>query len=168
MAGVDESGIYTSTDRGDSWRKLPGAGLPDPGRVISLAVDAGNAAAMHAGAGTDVDPGIYRSSDGVPDRLQPNVASLPSTAGYFTTIAAPEGTRLKGVAAVANPSPAGVPPGISFPFGFFRFSLAAPASGGGATATMFLPSAAASPPTMASGRRRRRRRRTGTASPSTR
>lgn len=209
VSGVDDSGVYTSTDGGESWRRLPGVGLPDPAAVLSVEVDPSDPNVMYAGAGRDVDPGIYRSSDGgatwnsisdgldsrtvwhlaidprtpgrllagtrsgvyeitldasdsdgdgvtdfvengapfagdgnrdgVPDRLQPHVASLPSTAGYFVTIAAPEGARLKGVAAVPNPSPASVPPGISFPFGFFRFSVVGLASGGSATATMLLP-----------------------------
>jgi hypothetical protein len=62
--------------------------------------------------------------DGVPDRLQSNVASLRSPVnGQFVTFASPTGTQLHNVVAVDNAAlPAG-PAGVAFPFGSFEFRL---------------------------------------------
>jgi hypothetical protein len=49
------------------------------------------------------------NSDGVVDRRQPHVTSLPNAAGAYLTIEAPSGSALADVRAIPNPSPAQCP-----------------------------------------------------------
>jgi hypothetical protein len=80
------------------------------------------------------------NGDGIPDNQQDNVASLPdATDGNYVTLASPSGTALVQVTAAPNPSPSDAPANVSFPVGFFHFSVAGPAPGGATTVTMFLP-----------------------------
>lgn len=60
--------------------------------------------------------------DGIPDRLQPNIVSLPNASnGEFLTLLAPPGQILSGVHAV-DPSTLPDPPsGLGFPFGLVGF-----------------------------------------------
>jgi len=71
------------------------------------------------------DPSYDGNHDGTPDYQQPNVASLPAAGGgaAYVTLAVPGPLTLSGVAAVGNPSPSDSPPGVSFPFGFFAFTV---------------------------------------------
>jgi uncharacterized repeat protein (TIGR01451 family) len=79
----------------------------------------------------NVENGAPNGGDGngdhIPDSQQDNVASLPdSTDGGYVTLASAAGTELVDVAAVRNPSPNDIPPGLDFPLGFFHFRLFGP------------------------------------------
>ncbi len=64
------------------------------------------------------------NGDGMPDRDQMNVASIPNAVdGSYLTIVSPQGTRLVDVRVEANPDPANSPPGVQFPFGFVHFTV---------------------------------------------
>ena len=70
------------------------------------------------------------NSDGIPDRDQVNVASIPNAIdGSYLTIAAPPGTRLENVDVFENPDPANSPRGVLFPFGFVSFEVSGLAPG---------------------------------------
>ncbi len=93
-------------------------------------------------AGTD--PAYDGNNDGTADRLQTNVASLPtSTGSYYVTLASPDGTSLSNVQAVGNPSPGNAPSGVQFPYGFFDFNINGLTPGGATTVTLYLPAGAA-------------------------
>ncbi len=78
------------------------------------------------------------NGDGLPDRKQDNVATLPSlTTTQHVTIAVPEPLRLRNVRAVPSPTPE-PPPGL-FPFDFFEFEIHGLPPGGVATATLYFP-----------------------------
>ncbi|HLF77068.1 MAG TPA: choice-of-anchor U domain-containing protein [Dehalococcoidia bacterium] len=96
------------------------------------------------------------NQDGTPDSAQASVTSLPnagssatllsgllraarttsataaSSTGYATLVS-PAGTTLLNVAAVPNPSPSNSPAGVSFPIGFFQFTVQGLAPGASAT-----------------------------------
>jgi hypothetical protein len=77
------------------------------------------------------------NNDGIPDRDQNNVASLPNAVdSEYVTLASPDGTSLSDVHAVGNPSPGDAPPGVDFPVGFFEFTVVGIAPGGNATVTL--------------------------------
>ena len=87
---------------------------PTDGDGVDPAVEDG---APHGGDGND---------DGIPDRLQPSVTSLPNAVdGQYVTFVAPEGSVLSGVMAVADPSGGALPPGVLFPVGSFSFTVTA-------------------------------------------
>ena len=79
------------------------------------------------------DPAYDGNHDGIPDYQQSNVASLPANGGggggnwpqgiAYATLAVPPPLTLSGVSVVGNPSPSDSPPGASFPFGFFVFTV---------------------------------------------
>lgn len=76
------------------------------------------------------------NGDGVPDRHQPDIASMPSAVdGRFLTLAAPPGGRLQGVHALDLPDPEGAPADVSFPAGFVSFQVSVEP---GTTVTMVL------------------------------
>jgi hypothetical protein len=80
------------------------------------------------------------NGDGIPDVQQDNVASLPDAAdGSYVTLVSPQGTGLIAVSARANPSPKDAPANVTFPEGFFGFSVAGVQLGGSTTVTMLLP-----------------------------
>jgi hypothetical protein len=84
------------------------------------------------------------NGDGLPDRLQGNVATLVTyDNAYYVTLAAPGGMMLSNCRAMANPSPSDAPQDVVFTYGFFQFTLNGISVGGGATLTMHLPSGAA-------------------------
>ena len=83
----------------------------DSDGVLDLIEDA----APHGGDGNE---------DGVADRLQPHVASLPShIAGQYATLVAPEYAKLEGVLVRDNPDTGSAPEGIDFNVGFFEFRV---------------------------------------------
>jgi len=91
------------------------------------------------GPGGD-NPTYDGNSDGLPDRLQANVASLHTAVGQgYATVAVPAGCVLSGVTSEANPSPADVPPGVDFPYGFLGFDITGLVPGSATTATLYLP-----------------------------
>ncbi|WP_183061672.1 choice-of-anchor U domain-containing protein [Motilibacter peucedani] len=96
---------------------------PSDGDGVSPATEDG---APHGGDG---------NSDGIPDRLQPGVASLPAAngAGYVTFVASP-GSVLQDVHTTA-PAP-GAPAGVRLPVGAFSFSVTASPT---ATVQLLLP-----------------------------
>ncbi len=62
--------------------------------------------------------------DGIADRLQNDVASLPNSAdASYVTLVSTVGNPLTGVAAIANPSPVDAPSGVIFPAGLFDFTV---------------------------------------------
>lgn len=62
--------------------------------------------------------------DGTPDWLEDHVASLHNAGGgHYVTIEAPEGTTLQDVWTSQNPSDGDFPPGVTFPAGFFGFTV---------------------------------------------
>jgi len=70
----------------------------------------------------------------------PNVASLPNADnGSYVTLASPTGTTLADVQAISNPSPADAPAGVTFPIGFFSFTVQGVTPGGSTTVTLSLP-----------------------------
>jgi uncharacterized repeat protein (TIGR01451 family) len=80
------------------------------------------------------------NGDGTPDRQQPHVAALPNAVdGRYVALVASPGAVLSGVRPVANPDPANSPPGITFPLGFFEFSVTGISPGDAAAVTMHLP-----------------------------
>jgi VCBS repeat-containing protein len=80
------------------------------------------------------------NNDGIADSQQPNVTSLPNSAdASYVTLETPPGTSLAEVEAVANPSPADAPEGITFPVGFLDFSIDDVAAGAVTTMTLYLP-----------------------------
>jgi len=93
------------------------------------------------------DPSYDGNHDGVPDYQQDNVASLPANTGggnapqgtACATLAVPPPLTLSGVAAVDNPSPSDAPPGVTFPFGFFTFTIEGLDPGACTTLDLFVP-----------------------------
>jgi RHS repeat-associated protein len=82
------------------------------------------------------------NADGVPDSQQPHVTSLPNAVdGQYVTLAAPSGTSLNRVQAIAAP-PAGAPAGAAFPLGLFAYEIAHVAPGTAVKLTMQWHSAA--------------------------
>jgi hypothetical protein len=76
------------------------------------------------------------NNDGIPDRLQPSVASLPNAVDRrYVTLVASKGSVLRSVKAVADPSRRGHPSAL-FPVGAFRFTVTAKPS---ASVRMLLP-----------------------------
>lgn len=81
------------------------------------------------------------NNDGIPDRLQPSVASLPAGAGGgYVTLEASEGSVLSNVTTDDNPSPGPLPPGVLFPHGTVGFTATANPT---ATVTITFPAAEA-------------------------
>ncbi|HHQ49343.1 MAG TPA: hypothetical protein ENK19_10745, partial [Acidobacteria bacterium] len=93
------------------------------------------------------DPSYDGNHDGIPDYQQDNAASLPANGGggnapqgsSYATLAVPAPLTLSNVAAVPNPSPSDAPPGASFPFGFFEFTIEGLDPGACTTLDLFLP-----------------------------
>jgi protocatechuate 3,4-dioxygenase beta subunit len=79
------------------------------------------------------------NQDGVPDRLQHNVASLPiATTGNYVTLVTPAPAEFRQVASVPNPSPEDAPQGMFFAAGFFNFHVVGIAPGSSATVTIYI------------------------------
>src|SRR5262249_41197703 len=85
------------------------------------------------------------NSDGIPDRIEPYVASLPSYVNgsfgpYVTFESGGRSNPLLDVGAVFNPSPSDTPACASFPFGFFNYQVIGVSDGGAVTVEMTLAS----------------------------
>jgi hypothetical protein len=78
------------------------------------------------------------NSDGIQDSQQPNVASLPSIAGVWVTLAAPSGTVLENVTPTGPPDFGNVPSGYTFPLGFLSFGITNLPANGVVVVTNFL------------------------------
>ncbi len=75
------------------------------------------------------------NGDGIQDRLQPHVASLPSATGPYATLVGPSGSRFAAVVALAAPADAGV----SFPYGRFSAQVTGMGSGAGLELSVIVP-----------------------------
>lgn len=93
--------------------------------------------------GPDGDPGYDGNFDGIPDYQQDTVASLPAAGGdAWATLVVADGLTLADVAATADPSAGEAPPpGLTFPFGFFAFTVGGLDAGGCTTVDLHLPPA---------------------------
>lgn len=95
------------------------------------------------GVPDSVEDGAPNGGDGngdlVPDRLQMNVASLPSASGPYVTLAGAPGTMLMNVAVVPNPSPGNAPTNAQFPLGFLTFALDGITNGSAVTVDLLYP-----------------------------
>ena len=84
------------------------------------------------------------NGDGIPDYQQPNVASMTTFSGLdLVTLASPNGTTLTNAQAKDNPSPGDSPSGVTFPCGFFDFTVNGLTPGGSTTVTLYLPAGVA-------------------------
>ena len=80
------------------------------------------------------------NGDGIPDRDQQNVASLPNWAdGRYVTFATSSQNTLSAVRTADRPTGDGTQNGIDFPVGFFDFEVGGTANGASITTTVFLP-----------------------------
>lgn len=88
------------------------------------------------------DGGPYEGDgnrDGIPDRLQNDVASVRSLAEQrYATFVAASPAVLSDVAAVDQPAPGSAPAGIEFPQGFFQGHLGGLATAAATTLTVYL------------------------------
>lgn len=81
--------------------------------------------------GNGIDPDIEDgapnngdgNNDGIPDKLQPHVASFPDIFGVYVTIVSPPGTTLMNVMALNTPDGGIPPPDVVFPIGWIKFEV---------------------------------------------
>lgn len=86
------------------------------------------------------DAGYDGNEDGTPDHSQSNVTSMWNfNSSSYVTIAGPDGAKLLSVQAVKDPSSGDVPGGVSFPVGFFRFTVDLQGGGPDAEVKVYLP-----------------------------
>lgn len=82
------------------------------------------------------------NQDGIQDNQQENVASLPDTNGKYVTLETPPGITLENVAAIDNPSPNTTPfisdGTLTFPQGFYSFTLKNLTPGGNVAVSFYL------------------------------
>jgi len=87
-----------------------------------------------------MDASYDGNNDGLPDALQDNVASFSTFNGTgYVTMEAPSGTQLNEVSAEDNPSPADQPEDVSFPLGFFKFTVSGLEAGGTVAINLYFP-----------------------------
>lgn len=162
---LDGDGVFGETGaaaaRGDEIGTNPlyvAADLGEVTRIVTLRVTDGTGAAATATARVQAVPsdtdgvsdlveagapnGGDGNHDGVPDRSQQHVTSLPApigttAAGHYLTLVAPAGTHLVDVRLNPVPIP-GLPPGSSAPFGAISFRLEGLSPGSAATVTLTL------------------------------
>ncbi|MEJ2081971.1 MAG: hypothetical protein P8Y94_07305, partial [Acidobacteriota bacterium] len=80
------------------------------------------------------------NQDGIPDRTQSNVASLPNAVdGRYVTIVSPDRTELSGVQAFESVASGSTPESVDFPVGLFQFHVTGLETGGTTTVSMLLP-----------------------------
>jgi hypothetical protein len=92
-----------------------------------------------ADAEEDARSGGDGNSDGVPDRLQTHVVSLPTPNGAYITLVAPEGARLTEYGVMAA-SGLDAPPGdVDFEFGILSFTINGITLGSAATLAIHYP-----------------------------
>ena len=118
--------------------------LSDMDSVSIAIVEAGAQDSDADGVVNDVEDGAPNggdgNGDGVPDRRQAHVASLPNQEnGAYVTLVSPPHTALVNVRVAPNPSPADAPANIAFPIGFLEFVIRGLSPGEAATVTLFLP-----------------------------
>jgi hypothetical protein len=79
------------------------------------------------------------NDDGIADRLQGNVASLPSdSGGLYVTLESSAQYPLQNVHLAENPSPGNGPANVQFPLGFLGFDVSGVPQGEATTVTVYL------------------------------
>ena len=79
-------------------------------------------------------------NDGIQDSLQNTIACIKAyNAQGYIVLESPAGTWLSNCQATENPSPDDTPPGISFDYGFFDFTINGLMAGGNTQITITLP-----------------------------
>jgi hypothetical protein len=101
---------------------------PDDAAELAITVTDVNEDEDADGVNSEVENGAPSggdgNGDGIPDRQQPNVASLPNSVdGTYVTLAAPEATILQNARAVSDPPAGSSPENADFPLGFFHYEL---------------------------------------------
>ncbi|MBW1744100.1 MAG: hypothetical protein JRJ47_11860, partial [Deltaproteobacteria bacterium] len=90
----------------------------------------------------NLDPTYDGNNDGIPDSQQGNVFSTPTIdGGNYVTVACPDPAFFTNAGPDRSPYPADSPPGVTFPFGFFNFTINDVGPGGATTVTLYLPAA---------------------------
>jgi hypothetical protein len=84
------------------------------------------------------DPGYDGNGDLIPDGVQGNVTSLPTTTGEYVTFGSPDESKLE-VQAIGNPNPTECKPPANFPLGFFNITVTDIPFGSSVTVTLYLP-----------------------------
>jgi hypothetical protein len=91
------------------------------------------------------DPNYDGNNDGTPDSQQANVFSCPTIDGVnYVTIACPDPAFFTNAGPDRSPYPDDTPPGVTFPYGFFNFTVNNVGPGGATTVTLYLPGAVVS------------------------
>lgn len=110
------------------------------GTILGIAFNCTATKTWQAADGNGIDPDVEDgapnngdgNNDGIPDKLQPNVASLPDIFGVYVTIVSPPGTTLMNVMAIDIPDNGIPPPDVIFPIGFVKFEVHGVTPGGSA------------------------------------
>jgi hypothetical protein len=119
-------------------------GLKDTDHVTIRVVEAGEGDTDADGVQNTIEDqapnGGDGNQDGIADRRQGHVASLPNAMdGRYVTLVAPEGTLLVRVEATSHPSPGDAPQDFVFPLGFLAFEVQGLTPGGAVSVTLWLP-----------------------------
>jgi hypothetical protein len=84
------------------------------------------------------------NGDGSADWQQTNVVSTPNHDGqYYITLAVPAPAAISNVQVIVQPLSSDPPAGMTFPYGFFNFTISNVTPGGSVTATLYLEEGAA-------------------------
>jgi len=121
-----------------------GEGLDDTDNVTIRVVEAGERDTDADGVQNTIEDqapnGGDGNQDGIADRRQAHVASLPNAVdGRYVTLAAPADTVLAHVEAMSHPSPHGAPTDLVFLVGFLAFEVRGMALGDAVSVTLGLP-----------------------------
>jgi hypothetical protein len=123
-------------------------GLSASDRVTVQIVESGGSDTDADGVSNEVEDQAANNGDGnhdgVVDRRQPHVTSLPNQVnGAYVTLESPIGSVLADVRALPNPSPGNAPPNTEFPLGFLSFVVQEITPGDAAAVTLYLPAGVA-------------------------
>lgn len=114
-----------------------------PVRGVNTDPDSDGVTTTEESGPNGTDPNYDGNGDGIPDSQQTNVTSMHTfDHSNYVTLASPSGTSLSNVQANGNPSPGNSPPGVTFPYGFFGFTVESVTAGGSTTVTIYLPAGA--------------------------
>ncbi|MEB3310093.1 MAG: phytase [Snowella sp.] len=84
-------------------------------------------------------PPVDGNFDGIPDSEQPHVTSVQTPNNQFVTFVGDPLRPPAQIQAIANPSPGNAPANVTFPLGFFEFTLPQVTPGGASAITLYLP-----------------------------
>ncbi len=161
---LTNTGAYSPLDATLSWSASEGTVIDEGNGVWSWSLDAGSAEGSRTvtivagnqstsftvnvqgdGAASDLEDGAPNNGDGnddgIPDKAQMNVASLPSPiTGDYVTIVVDPGLSLSNVSFPATPSAGAdtLPGDANFPLGFPTFNVTGMGAGGSAQVTLHL------------------------------